>query len=193
MPFLDFMTAPVRDTIRSIRSAPDRWAHAGRRRAARMAARVLAPFDALVFLCHGNVCRSPFAAAVATSKLGPRRADVSITSAGFIGPGRGAPAEALASALRCGVDLRTHRSRLVESLQFGARPLVLVMHAGQRQALLAARPALVNRVLVLGDFDPEPIREREIADPWGGAPSEFDASYARISRCVGALMRIALR
>lgn len=187
------MTAPVRDTLRAIRSAPDRWAHAGRRRAARLTARALAPVDALVFVCKGNVCRSPFAAAVAAARLGDRRADVAIRSAGFIGAGRGAPAEALAAARRTGVDLHAHRSQLVSSLHLSARPLVLVMHAGQRQALLAARPSLAGRVLVLGDFDPEPISEREIADPWGGAPSAFDASYARISRCVGALLRVALR
>jgi len=41
--------------------------------------------------------------------------------------------------------------------------------------------------LVLGDLDPGPIESRTIVDPWGGPPELFDASYARIERCVREL------
>lgn len=82
---------------------------------------------------------------------------------------------------------------MICSVQFTARPLVLVMHPGQRSALLATHPHLERRVLVLGDFDPEPIETREIADPWGGSAAAFDASYARVRRCVAALPLDSLR
>jgi len=186
------MTATLRATLHAIRAAPERLAHAHRRRAARKAVRARGPYDSLVFVCHGNVCRSPFAAALASSKLGRRRGDIAVASAGFIGPGRAPPAEALAAASRLGIDLQRHRSQLVSALQFSARPLVLVMHEGQQRALLAERPALEGRVLVLGDFDPAPIDRREIRDPWGGAAGDFDASYARLTHCVMSLLRGAV-
>ena len=149
-----------------------------------VALRALVPFDSLVFLCHGNVCRSPFAAAVASARLGARRVGIAVASAGFIGPGREPPVEALAAAMRCGIDLRTHRSQLASALHLTVRPLVLVVRAEQRRVLLAAQPALTGRIFVLGDFDPVSIPSREIADPWGRSAAEFDASYARITRCV---------
>jgi protein-tyrosine phosphatase len=185
------MPEPLRHMLRALKRTPERLAHPARRAIALRRLRAIQPFDELVFICHGNVCRSPFAAALVRSSDVERRLNVS--SAGFIGPGRTAPAEAIAAASRCGVDLRTHESRLFTSVTFTEHTVVFVMNALQRRSIVQAVPPVEDRVFILGDLDPMPISTREIRDPWGGSASEFDASYARVARCVAALGVITAR
>jgi protein-tyrosine phosphatase len=131
-------------------------------------------------VCHGNVCRSPYAAEVARQ----RGLAGEIISRGFIGPDRPSPEAALRAAERRGVDLRSHRSRLIAAAEFRAGDVVFVMNGKQASAIrsLAAVPSVT--VLILGDFDPLPVARREIPDPWGRSDAEFDESYARIDRCL---------
>lgn len=170
---------------RWIRHAPDRVMHAKRRTAALKQLEGTSPRTVL-FLCHGNVCRSPFAAAVLARALESTNARVSIASAGFIGPNRPSPPEALASASRFGIDLAKHRSTLITQDVIGSTDLVVVMSATQARAIQHAYK-LRQPPLILGDLDPGPIDSRTIVDPWGGSPELFDSSYARIERCVREL------
>src|SRR6266480_5816007 len=79
---------------RTLRNTPDRLLHARRRREARGRLAGRRPASVLV-ICHGNICRSPFAAALLARELAPH--GIPVTSAGFIGAGRPAPPEALRS------------------------------------------------------------------------------------------------
>ena len=68
----------------------------------------------LLFVCIGNTCRSPLAAAVATALLGPR---VHAESAGVTETGRPAASDAIAVLQeRFGIDLSTHRSRHLDEV-----------------------------------------------------------------------------
>src|SRR6478672_4412563 len=103
----------LRSAVRYARHLPDRMLHRRRYRRAREAVRQLPRVRSVLVLCHGNVCRSPFAAAVfdrlARQSLG---IDLDVSSAGFIGPGRQSPPEARAAALRRSYELEDHRSQL---------------------------------------------------------------------------------
>jgi len=172
---------------RAVRHAPDRAFHALRRRAAAARVRGKVPRSVL-FICYGNVCRSPYAAAV-FAKLWPAvMPHVTITSAGFVGPGRGSPEPALSAARRRGIDLSGHRSTLVSTQAVRGAELAIVMSATQSRALRRVGGRQSNP-LILGDLDPEPILTRTIVDPWGEADEVFDESYERIDRCVRELIR----
>jgi protein-tyrosine-phosphatase len=68
----------------------------------------------LLFVCIGNTCRSPLAAAVASALLGSR---VHAESAGITETGRPAASEAIAVLQeRFGIDLLTHRSRHIDEV-----------------------------------------------------------------------------
>ena len=184
------MSTLIAKIRRWLRYAPDRVMHRARRAAAVKRLEGTSPRTFLV-LCHGNVCRSPFAAAVLARAIESTNAPVSIASAGFIGPNRPSPPEALASASRFGIDLTPHRSALITPSAISSADLVVVMSAAQARAVKRAY-RLRQPALVLGDLDPGPIETRTIVDPWGGPPSLFDASYARVERCVGELTRLVV-
>lgn len=144
----------------------------------------------MLFLCHGNACRSPFAAALFAREAGQRiAAPIKVASAGLVSPGRPSPVAAIAAAARRGIDLAPHRSRLVTTQAIAAAQLVVVMSADQARVVRRVGKREIA-TLILGDLDPEPMEERTIIDPMGGRDAIFDESYDRITRCVDALIDV---
>jgi protein-tyrosine-phosphatase len=171
----------LRSFARGARQMPDRILHSVRRGAAtRLLARQPLPRSVL-FVCHGNICRSPYAAAVAR-RLFPTA--VAVESAGFIGPGRPSPPEAVAVAAERGMDLSPHRSQLVTAEHLSRADTIVVMDPEQRRQVIAMRAALPDRVVLLGDLDPEPIKTRSVSDPVDQPIDAFRSSYGRIERCI---------
>lgn len=142
----------------------------------------------VLFICHGNICRSPYAAAAFQRRLPAAvRKHVRVGSAGFIGPGRPSPPEAHAASRRRGIDLSTHTSQLITDEALATFDLVVVMDRHQAANLISSYPRL-GTLVVLGDLDPEPITRRTITDPFGQTEKVFDESYARIDRCLDTLV-----
>jgi protein-tyrosine phosphatase len=180
----------VAELLRAVRRTPERLMHALRQRAARAAVRGRGTPRTVLVLCHGNICRSPFTARLLERALAP--AGIRVLQAGFIGAGRPAPAEAVVAARGRDLDLSEHRSQPLTSDLVGRADLVVVMDADQRRAvcdLFGARP---DQVVLLGDFDPDPIDARAIYDPVDQAVEVFDAVYTRIERCVSELANTLL-
>jgi protein-tyrosine phosphatase len=150
----------------------------------------LGPVRRIVVVCLGNINRSAYAAALLRARLSTAGdTQVTVVSAGFIGPDRPSPPEAVALAARRGLDLTSHRSQLVTASLLQDADLVLVMSRAQGRAALNDHgyrdPA---RVIVLGDLDPMPVERREIRDPYDQERSVYEASFDRIERCVEALV-----
>src|SRR5262245_48316195 len=116
---------------RFLRHLPDRLLHARRREAATALLRK-SDVTSVLFVCYGNVCRSPYAAAVFARAL-DAQPDVSVrvASAGFIGPGRNPPDNAVAAAERRGLDVSSHRSQLITPEIIRDASVVVVMAAEQ--------------------------------------------------------------
>ena len=182
-------TRRARRWLRLLGDAFDRALHAIRRAEARRRLRGIVP-QTVLFVCQGNVCRSPFAAGVFAREWS-RRVGVPVTvlSAGFVGADRTPPANALLVAAQRDVDLSPHRSVIVRPPMIAAATLVVTMSIEQARAARRVG-GLAVKPLVLGDLDPQPILTRTVVDPWGKADSVFEESYARIERCVAELVRI---
>lgn len=185
-------TGPVeklKQGLRWLRREPERLLHPLRRRwAKKRLAEVPSPQTILV-VCHGNICRSPYAAAKLRALLRERGdRGVRIDSAGFVGPHRESPPEAIDVASARGFDLRRHRSRVI-SLESAQRAgLIIVMEPGQAHQVHRRFGVPAERLLVLGDLDPEPIRTRVILDPVLKPRSVFVECYDRIDRCLAGLV-----
>lgn len=162
------------------------WLHPLRRWWAARRVRTWLPVRDVLFVCHGNLCRSPYAARAFQERLPEGLSNrIVIDSAGFVGPGRRSPGRAVAVADARGVRLEGHRSRLLDARQVRASDLVVVMEPGQRRAML--RRFGKTRVLLLADLDPRAREGRTIRDPMWQPRETFTEVYARIDRCVEAL------
>ena len=139
----------------------------------------------VLVMCYGNICRSPFAAGRLHAMLSS--SGILVESAGLYGPGRSAPLEAQAAARARGVELRDHSSRLVTAKQVAGADLIIVMEAFQARSLIRDYGATPDKLMLLGDLDPMPIRTRRIQDPEGQSLDVFSDVYSRIERCLRSL------
>lgn len=161
---------------------PERLLHPVRRGRARDRLRDARLSGPVLFVCQGNICRSPYAEERFRILA---RGRFEAASAGLTGPDRPSPETARAVSAERDVDLTGHRSRLVSHPMLGEAGLVVVMEPAQARVL--ARRFGHAGALVLGDLDPKPVRRRPIRDPIFQPPEVFREVYDRIDRCVEGL------
>jgi protein-tyrosine phosphatase len=132
----------------------------------------------LIFVCDGNICRSPFAEGVARSM------GLSALSMGLAAdPGVGADPMALATAAKLGIDLSQHRAATFDPAAVRDGDLVLTFEL--RQAVEVERRLPVGRrhqVALLGARDG--WASWHLHDPYGLGPVYFDRCFRRIQRCL---------
>lgn len=136
----------------------------------------------LLFVCTGNICRSPVAAGLMSAwtarDLGSDSAQVRIASAGVEAPdGQPMDADSYRAALELGGDadlLGAHLSRPLDAAEVGDADLVLTLSRWQRKKVLARAPRVLRRTFTL----PEAAALLDIADVGGVAdlPLEQRAS-----------------
>ncbi|MGE5250800.1 MAG: hypothetical protein ACM3QS_11370 [Bacteroidota bacterium] len=122
----------------------------------------------ILFVCTANRFRSPLAAAMLQKKLEEMQVAESwyISSAGlWTTSGRPALPEVVAAAESFGIDLSSHRSTKVIAELVAAYDLIVVMTAGQKEALLTEFPFLQDSVYLLSDITER--RSYDIPDPIG--------------------------
>lgn len=117
--------------------------------------------EKIIFLCYGNICRSPLAARLTERRL----ASTSIESAGFHPQtGRSCPEKMLRIGKAFGINLSGHRSARVTQSQLVDADLVIVMDSENLVQLRQEFPEMVDRATSLGLFA-TPVT-MEIADPY---------------------------
>lgn len=129
----------------------------------------------LLFVCMGNICRSPSAEGVFRRVLAERAPDIAveIDSAGTHDYHVGNPPDrrAIDAARRRGIDLTTLRARQVSVDDFERFDLILAMDDENVEALKRRAPSVYHsRIRLLMEFAVEaPVRH--VPDPYyGGAP-----------------------
>lgn len=142
--------------------------------------------NSIVFVCHGNILRSPFAAGLLAHRLGEGVVQhLAISSAGLrTRTGRSADDRGVAAAALYGVDLSAHRSRPMTRDIVDHADAVVVMDFANQADFLARFPESRSKLRLLGAFDPEPRRTLEIADPYMMDAAGVRDCYEEISRCI---------
>lgn len=132
----------------------------------------------LLFVCMGNICRSPSAEGVFRRVLAERAPQLSIEidSAGTHDYHVGNPPDrrAVEAAKRRGIDLSQLRARQVSEEDFERFDLILVMDEENLAELRQRAPARYHdRIRLLMEFAPE-ATSRWVPDPYYGGASGFE-------------------
>jgi protein-tyrosine phosphatase len=131
-----------------------------------------------MFVCMGNICRSPTAEGVMRQLLRARASELSVAldSAGTHGYHIGAApdARAIQAAQRRGIDLSALRARQVLREDFAKFDLVLAMDEQNLADLRRLAPAHLHHRIKLGmDYAPE-LGVRSVPDPYYGSMRGFE-------------------
>ncbi|PZQ44627.1 MAG: phosphotyrosine protein phosphatase [Micavibrio aeruginosavorus] len=141
----------------------------------------------VLFVCTGNICRSPTAEAVFRHLLCESGLEdrFLIDSAGTHGYHIGDPPDprSIVTALRRGVDMRNLRARQFETDDFGTFDYILAMDAGHhafldRLARGAGRGSLSMFLSAL----------RDVPDPYYGGQKDFDLVYELVEEGAKTLL-----
>jgi len=127
----------------------------------------------ILFVCTGNICRSPMAAGLLQQRLrkDPERRDWHVMSAGtWASEGRPASAYAVAEMADRDIDISAHRSRRVTESLMKQADLVLVMTRNHAEALRVTFPEQADKVYMLSEMVGKTF---DIADPYGGTRLEY--------------------
>jgi protein-tyrosine-phosphatase/predicted ATP-grasp superfamily ATP-dependent carboligase len=171
-----------------LRRLPGRWsvAHLLARHALRRAG--TSRSRTIIFVCDGNICRSPFAALALRRRLRGSPDSFQVGSAGMAPrSGRASPEMALRAARTTGLDLSHHRSRYLTRDMAEAASVLVVFEAANRHAILARHPGLTTPILLLGALNLEASGRMPIADPIDGDLDVFVATYRRIEQALDAI------
>ncbi len=132
----------------------------------------------VLFVCMGNICRSPTAQGLFLQLLRERglAERVQVDSAGTHAYHVGKPPDARAqeAALRRGVDLSTLRARKVRPADFAIYDYVLAMDRANLDDLREiCPPGQEHKLHLFMEFAPH-LPYREVPDPYYGGPSGFE-------------------
>ncbi|HBG94262.1 MAG TPA: phosphotyrosine protein phosphatase, partial [Chromatiaceae bacterium] len=137
----------------------------------------------VLFVCMGNICRSPTAHGVFRKLVEEAGLDdrIEIDSAGTHAYHDGEPPDQRAqeTARNRGVLLHDLRARRARAEDFERFDYILAMDQDNYHSLSAICPegrGLERRLLLLMDFAPH-MRTREVPDPYYGGASGFETVY----------------
>lgn len=140
----------------------------------------------ILFVCHGNICRSPMAACLFSQMAKARGLDCVVSSAAISREEIGNPMypPARRKLKEMGVPFGHHRAVQMTREDYGAYDFLLAMDSANvknMKAIAGGDPE--GKIRRLLDGTPHP---RDIADPW--YTGNFDATYADLAEGCQALL-----
>ncbi len=147
----------------------------------------------VLFVCLGNICRSPLAEGVFRHQLAEAGItdEVLVDSAGTGSWHVGEPADprSIEVALRNGVELEG-RARRIRPEDLHDFDYVLAMDRANLRDIqrLNGSSSGTARLALFREFDPEAEGDADVPDPYYGGPGGFDRVYEMVERTCRVLV-----
>ena len=146
----------------------------------------------VLFVCMGNICRSPLAEGIFRHRLAERAADLDVTidSAGTHSYHVGSPPDrrAQTAAARRGIDISMLGARMVVETDFEEFDYILVMDNENRHALLkSSAPEHHVKVRLFLDYS-QTHQGDEVPDPYYGGSAGFERVIDLIEEATEGLL-----
>jgi len=142
--------------------------------------------ESFLFVCFGNIMRSPMAERLMKQETGRRAPNrVRIASAGLHAtPGKAAHPWALAASADFGISLDNHQAQLLTAEMVEQTDAIFAMDFQNLAELLALYPDSKHKIFMLSAYLDGPGQNREIADPYYGDVDATRSCYRLLQTCV---------
>jgi protein-tyrosine phosphatase len=146
----------------------------------------------ILFVCLGNICRSPLAKGIMEDKIEKLGLDAKADSAGFESFHRGDPADprSVAVAAAHGIDLSDHIARMFTARDFDRFDRIYVMDRNNYEDVLRLARDQQDEEKV--DFILNlvtPGENQQVPDPWYYGKDHFEKTYRMLDQACDQLAR----
>lgn len=145
----------------------------------------------VLFVCSGNICRSPTAEGVLRKRVEQVGLNVEVDSAGTHGYHAGEPPDprAIKAAAARGYDIAKQRARRLHSDDYNAFDLLLALDAGHLHIMRKqCPPEHLHKLRLLMSYAPA-LGVDEVPDPYYGPVQGFDQVLGMIESAVDGLVQ----
>ena len=145
----------------------------------------------VLFVCLGNICRSPLAEVIVRKHAAKRGLDgrfcFASAGTGSWHIGHGADPRSAETARRYGLDLSRHVAQQITIDGLPGWDWFVAMDHDNRADLLAMG-APPERLLMMRQFEPGHTVVPDVPDPYYGGPDGFDRAYVMLSENAARLL-----
>ena len=148
------------------------------------------PVKSVLFVCTGNLCRSPMAEGILKDRIERKgTGGIRVSSAGTWGlEGEPAAKHAIDVCAERGIDLGGHVARRVTLEMIQESDLILAMEVEHLQGVLDLAPDVLGKTRMLSQYGTEENWiDKEIRDPYGRPRKVYVSCFEEIEGYVDAL------
>ncbi|GMA63553.1 low molecular weight protein arginine phosphatase [Alicyclobacillus fastidiosus] len=144
----------------------------------------------ILFVCTGNTCRSPMAAALARHHAALQGVDVTVDSAGIYAfSGHPMARYATDALIRRQVVVPNHQSQPVTKELVTKADFIFTMTASHKDDLLYQYPEASGKTHTLLEFVGSDPSSTDVADPFGGPVEVYEACAGELDGVIEQLMK----
>jgi protein-tyrosine-phosphatase len=140
----------------------------------------------ILFICTGNTCRSPMAAALFRHRAGDMGWEA-LSAGTFAILGSPASENSVTAMKELGIDISNHRSQPLTAELARRVDLIIPMTAAHRAQIVGAFPDVEERVFLINDFGTSRVAA-DVSDPFGGSLREYILIRDEIDRALSDLI-----
>jgi len=141
----------------------------------------------VLFVCTGNICRSPMAEAIFRHRVGADSGWTARSAGTFAGHGSPASINAMSALDEIGIGLGTHASQPITAKLVKSSDMIVVMTESHRAYLHDYFPEVAAKVCLIKSFGTSKV-PADISDPYGGSLNIYRKTRDEIERALSDLI-----
>ncbi len=137
----------------------------------------------IYFICTGNTCRSPMAAAILAAK---KLEDVEVKSAGIYAMPGGVMSTGTTQVLQEENMWMPHTTSAVTPDDLAWADLILTMTVSHKNGLLQAYPHVADKTFSLKEYALD--QDGDVSDPYGGSTAIYRETFKELSKLIDVIV-----